>query len=46
MTNAETTSRIEMRWVPVTSTDGRTRMEAVWVEVAPTTAQHAVHHAA
>lgn len=33
MTNAETTSRLEMRWVPVSTADGRTRMEARWVEL-------------
>ena len=24
---------LEMRWVPVTDADGRTRMEAVWIVV-------------
>ncbi len=33
MTNTEMTARLEMRWIPVTGTDGRTRMEAVWIEV-------------
>ncbi len=26
-------TRLEMRWLPVTGSDGRTRMEATWVEV-------------
>lgn len=33
MTNTEATTRLEMRWVPVTDAHGRTHMEAVWVEV-------------
>ncbi|GAA3550112.1 hypothetical protein [Nocardioides daeguensis] len=39
-----TTPHLEMRWLPVTATDGRTRMEAVWVEVGQPAAAHA--HAA
>lgn len=42
MTNTEGSTRLEMRWVPVTDANGRTRMEAVWIEVGqPTTAAHA-----
>lgn len=41
MTNAETTGRLEMRWVPVTTTDGRTHMEAVWIQVARPAIIHA-----
>lgn len=42
MTNTEVSTRLEMRWVPVTDASGRTRMEAVWIEVGqPTTAAHA-----
>lgn len=44
MTNTETTSRVEMRWVPVTTADGRTCMEMRWVETDQ--AAHAHHHAA
>lgn len=30
--------QLEMRWVPVTDERGRTRMEAVWIEIgAPAT---------
>jgi len=35
---------LEMRWVPVTDEQGRTRMQAVWIEAAaamPATAHHA-----
>ncbi len=42
MTNTEVSTRLEMRWVPVTDVNGRTRMEAVWVEVGqPAVAAHA-----
>ncbi|MBM0125885.1 hypothetical protein [Pimelobacter simplex] len=35
-----TETHLEMRWLPVTAPDGRTRMEAVWVEVGPPAAAH------
>lgn len=42
MTNTEVSTRLEMRWVPVTDASGSTHMEAVWVEVgAPAVAAHA-----
>lgn len=42
MTNTEVSTRLEMRWIPVTDANGRTHMEAVWVEVGqPTAAAHA-----
>lgn len=41
MTNTEMSSRLEMRWVPVTDTNGRTRMEAVWIEVGRPAIAHA-----
>lgn len=42
MTNTEVSTRLEMRWVPVTDVSGRTHMEAVWIEVGqPTAAAHA-----
>lgn len=45
MTNTEMTTRLEMHWVPVSAGDGRTRMEARWVEIDH--AAHAPHvHAA
>lgn len=44
MTNTETTTRLEMHWVPVTAVDGRTHMEAVWIEVGQPATAHA--HAA
>ena len=34
-----------MRWVPVTDEQGRTRMQAVWIEAATATSA-APHHAA
>lgn len=34
MTNTNMTGRLEMRWVPVTTTDGRQHMEAVWVQIS------------
>jgi hypothetical protein len=37
------TGRLEMRWVPVTDTRGRTRMEARWIAVDRSVA---AHHAA
>lgn len=43
MTNAEMTTHLEMRWVPVADERGRTHMEAVWIEVGQPTA---LHHAA
>jgi hypothetical protein len=39
-----TTNQLEMRWVPVTDPDGRTRMESVWVtpsQVVPAVASDA-----
>ena len=30
-------ARLEMRWVPVTDEQGRTRMQAVWIEAAAAT---------
>jgi len=45
MTDAHMTeTRLEMRWQPVTGADGRTRLEAVWVEVGQPAATHS--HAA
>ena len=44
MTDANVTTRLEMRWLLVTAADGRTRMEAVWVEVGRPATAHA--HAA
>lgn len=44
MTNTETTTRLEMRWVPVTAADGRTHMEAMWIEVGQPALAHS--HAA
>lgn len=44
MTNTESTSRVEMRWIPVTTADGRTCMEMRWVEINQ--AAHAHQHAA
>ncbi|MCR1781152.1 hypothetical protein KVF89_01275 [Nocardioides carbamazepini] len=45
MTNTHMTdTHLEMRWLPVTGADGRTRMEAVWVEVGQPAAAHS--HAA
>ena len=35
---------LEMRWVPVTDEQGRTRLESVWIEAAATPTGH--HHAA
>ena len=32
---------LEMRWLPVADERGATRMQAVWIDVAPTTAHHA-----
>ncbi|GAA4816135.1 hypothetical protein ACFQ0K_07710 [Nocardioides caeni] len=40
MTNAEMTTHLEMRWVPVTDPQGRTRMEAVWIEVGQPSTLH------
>ncbi|WP_158296565.1 hypothetical protein [Nocardioides albidus] len=39
-----TQTHLEMRWLPVTAPDGRTRMEATWVEVGHAVAAHS--HAA
>jgi len=36
-------AQLEMRWIPVTDDNGRTRMEAVWI--VPTAAD-AITHAA
>lgn len=33
MTHTNTPSSLEMRWVEVADTDGRTRMEARWILV-------------
>ncbi|WP_435771595.1 hypothetical protein [Nocardioides sp. SYSU DS0651] len=33
MTDTQMTPRLEMRWVPTTDNDGRTRIVARWVEV-------------
>lgn len=44
MTNTNVTTHLEMRWLPVTGADGRTQMEAVWVEVGQPVAAHS--HAA
>lgn len=42
MTDNQLTERLEMRWLPVTTADGRTHMECVWVQVRPaTTIAHA-----
>ena len=42
MTNTEVSTRLEMRWIPVTDASGRTHMEALGVEVGqPTAAAHA-----
>lgn len=43
MDDSQTTSRLEMRWVPVTDERGRTRMEACWITVGQTA--HASHAA-
>lgn len=37
-------NQLEMRWVAVTGTDGRTRMEARWISVAAVA--HPAAHAA
>lgn len=40
-------ARLEMHWVPVTDSDGRTRMRATWVAAAPAPAPAVTtHHAA
>ncbi len=45
MTNTNMTdTHLEMRWLPVTDTNGHTHMEAVWVEVGHAAAAHS--HAA
>lgn len=36
---------LEMRWLPVTGTDGRTRMEACWIKVGQASAAPATHAA-
>ena len=42
MTNTEVSTRLEMRWVPVTDASGRTHMEAVcFLGGQPTTPAHA-----
>jgi hypothetical protein len=35
------TSRLELRWVPVVDTSGRTHLEARWVPVGAEVAPHA-----
>jgi hypothetical protein len=48
MNNHQQTERLEMRWLPVVTATGHTRMEATWVSV-PTAASvpvPAVSHAA
>ena len=37
---------LEMRWVPVTDEQGRTHLQAVWIEVAAAAPAVAHHHAA
>jgi hypothetical protein len=45
--NAMTSERLEMRWLPVLDSSGRTRMEASWVAVpAAEPAQPTATHAA
>jgi hypothetical protein len=45
--NSTTTERLEMRWLPVTDTAGRTRMEATWVPApAQAAAEPVISHAA
>ena len=34
MSDTEMTSRLEQRWVPVTDSRGRTRMEACWIQAS------------
>jgi hypothetical protein len=47
MMNTTDSERLEMRWLPVTDPSGRTRMEAIWVAVAPGASQApAITHAA
>lgn len=42
MTNTDiANTRLEMRWLPVTGADGRTRMESTWIEVGVATDQAA-----
>lgn len=41
MTNTEMSNRLEMRWMPVTDANGRTHMEAVWIEVGRPVIAHA-----
>ncbi len=41
MTNTEMSNRLEMRWMPVTDANGRTHMEAVWIEVGRPAIAHA-----
>jgi hypothetical protein len=45
--NALTSERLEMRWLPVIDTAGRTHMEATWVAVPTVAAERpAATHAA
>ena len=39
-------ARLELRWLPVTDDDGRTRMQSVWIPVSAAAPSAAVHHAA
>ena len=38
--------RPEMRWLPVTDDNGRTRMQSVWIPVSASAPSAAMHHAA
>jgi hypothetical protein len=40
MTDTQMTTQLEMRWVPVTDADGRTRMESHWAASGEATAAH------
>jgi len=46
--NETRADRLEMRWLPVTDSSGRTRMEATWVlvPVAASAQEQAATHAA
>ena len=46
MTNTEMTNQLEMRWVPVTDDDGRTHMEARWIDASARPRARHVTHAA
>lgn len=45
MPDSQVASKLELRWFPVVDERGRTRMRALWVDVAEVTSRRVTHAA-